>query len=129
MENVDLNADADVNIDVNYFIDAIEVLRQAEKRQLIYNLSSLMRNIISWDYVENSRWPVLKTEIKKQRFLFNVYYSDNIVLNQDLDKIIQDAYRIACYELLEYKFSLPSECPYTFEQLMDDKFFPESDNE
>ena len=119
-------------VDMNSVIEELESMGASEKRALISRLAQLIFHLLKWqhqpDFREFSKrsW---QGSIEEQREQTKIIIEQNPGLKSKVAESITNAYRLSLPMVkketpLDLK-KLPSECPYTFEQLMDDGFFPE----
>ena len=116
-------------VDFNGIIEEIEALGRSEKHELINRLSLVIAHLLKWQFQPNMRGHSWIYTIKEQREQAKIHWRDNPGLKRKLDEILSDAYRIALSRAaketsLDEK-AFPAECPYTFEQIMNDEFYPE----
>lgn len=116
-------------VDFENIIEEIEALGRSEKYELINRLSVLLSHLLKWQYQPAMRGHSWIYSIKEQRKQSKIHLKDNPSLKSKLDDILIDAYDVAISKAakettLDEKL-FPQECPYTFEQIMDDEFYPQ----
>jgi hypothetical protein len=90
----------------------------------------VITHLLKWHYQSEKRTRSWNSTIKEQRYQAKIHFRDNPSLKSKLGEILMDAYRIAVSKaeretgLDENVF--PQQCPYTFEEIMNDAFYPES---
>jgi hypothetical protein len=120
-------------VDVENLIEEIESMGRSEKHQLENRLAVLIAHLLKW-HLESSAarernrrgW---QGTIEEQRKRSHKLIKDNPGLKNRLDEVLSDAYELAL-PILKKETSLdlkiiPTECPYTLEQCLDDTFYPE----
>ena len=116
-------------VDFENIIEEIEALGISEKHQLINRLSLVISHLLKWQYEPNIRGHSWVYTIREQRDQAKFHIEDNPSLKRKLDEILTRAYKVgvskAAKDTTLDKKDFPSECPYTFEQIMDDEFYPE----
>ena len=116
-------------LDFENIIEEMEALGRSEKHELINRLSVLLSHLLKWQYQPTMRGHSWVYSIKEQRKQSKIHLKDNPSLKSKLDDILIDAYDVAISKaakettLDEKEF--PQECPYTFDQIMNDEFYPE----
>jgi len=117
----------EVNFDE--IVEELESLGRSEKHELINRLSLIMSHLLKWQFQPNMRGHSWKYTIREQRDQTKIHWEDNPGLKGKLDEIMMKAHKVAASKAtketgLDEK-TFPQKCPYTFEQLMDDTFYPE----
>ena len=116
-------------VDFENIIEEMEALGRSERHELMNRLSLVIAHLLKWQFQPTMRGHNWKYTIKEQRAQSKVHAEDNPSLKSQMNEIISKAYKIAVSRAaretkLEEK-SFPSQCPYTFEQIMDEEFYPE----
>jgi hypothetical protein len=117
--------------DVGNIIEEIESMGRSERRELINRLVVLLLHLLKWRYQPALRGNSWRLSIKEQRIRMASHLEDNPSLRARLDDVMTQAYRLASIEaeretgLPESTF--PGTCPFSFDQIMDDDFWPEDD--
>lgn len=116
-------------VDFDNIIEEMEALGRSEKHELINRLSLVISHLLKWQFQPNMRGHSWTYTIREQRKQAKIHLKDNPSLKNQLDNILADAYDIAISKAaketsLDEK-AFPKECPYTFEQIMEETFFPE----
>jgi len=120
------------DLDFDNLIEELESMGASERRELVSRLAQLIFHLLKWqlqpDYREfNKRsW---EGSIIGQRKQISRLMRDNPSLKSILSQSLTDGYEDAqVFIIKETPIDLkkmPQECPYTFEQIMDDEFYPE----
>ena len=117
-------------VDFDNIIEEMEALGRSEKYELTNRLSLVLSHLLKWQYQPTMRGHSWIYSIKEQRKQSKIHLKDNPSLKRRLDEILNDAYDVAISKAAKEttldESSFPQECPYTFEQIMDDEFYPES---
>ncbi len=116
-------------VDINHIIEEMENLGASEKRELVSRLSQLIMHLLKWHFQPTMRGHSWIYSIRAQRKQTKLHLKNNPSLKSKLDEILLDSYDVAISEAaketsLDEK-NFPSECPYTFDQIIDDTLFPE----
>ncbi len=115
--------------DIEHVAEEIESMGKGEKRELVNRLAILLLHLLKWRFQPALRGPSWRATIRVQRRDLAVHMNDNPSLKSVLDEAIQQAYGNAVIEaeaetgLPETTF--PAECPWAFEDMMDEAFWPE----
>jgi hypothetical protein len=116
-------------LDFENIIEEIEALGRSEKSQLRNHLSLVLSHLLKWQYQPELRGHSWLYTIREQREQSKRHLRDNPSLKGSLDEILIDAYKIGLLKALREtgldKKLFPEECPYTFNQIMNDEFYPE----
>ncbi|MCI4626221.1 MAG: DUF29 domain-containing protein [Candidatus Magnetoovum sp. WYHC-5] len=118
-------------IDVGNIAEEIESMGRGEKKELINRLAILMMHLLKLQYQpqkqkDSNSWVIT---IMNQRTDISFIFEDNPSLRHELDAIIEKAFKRAMIKFRNEtgisQKHLPLNCPYSFEQIMDDEFWPE----
>ncbi|MEI8296199.1 MAG: DUF29 domain-containing protein [Alphaproteobacteria bacterium] len=116
-------------LDFDDILEEIEALGRSEMHELISRLAVVITHLLKWQYQPNLRSKSWMFSIREQRKQSKLHLKHNPSLKSILDDIVVDAYDISITRAeketgIEEK-EFPKECPYTFEQILDQEFFPE----
>ena len=116
-------------LDFDNIIEEMEALGRSEKYELINRLSLVISHLLKWQYQPTMRGHSWIYSIKEQRKQSKIHLKDNPSLKSKLDEILRDAYDVAISKAAKEtaldETAFPQECPYTFEQIANDEFYPE----
>ena len=121
-------------MDVENLIEELEGLGKGNLYELDNRFTVLLVYLLKWEYQFNqlkNRWEGFtggswKGSIIEQRIKIVKLIKENPSLEPFLPDIIVEAYQDAL-EIISVEISLsviPSKCPYSFEQLLDKRFYP-----
>lgn len=117
-------------VDMEHIIEELEMGNKSDKRGLRSHLGVLIAHLLKWyyqpDYQDKRSW---KKTIITQRFEIISLLEESPSLKSSLTDMLPKAYKYACSIVetetpIDLKI-LPKECPYTFEQCLDEEFYPE----
>jgi hypothetical protein len=119
-------------LDVQHLIEELESMGASEKRQLVTRLAQLIFHLLKWQFQPDFRefskrsW---EASIQEQRKKVKKILLQNPSLNPKVGEFVLDSYEDSMFLIkretpIDLK-KLPQECPYTFDQLMDNEFYPE----
>jgi hypothetical protein len=115
--------------DIENIAEEIESMGKTEKRELISRLKVLLMHLLKWQFQPAGRCVSWQLTIKEQRREVADHLSDNPSLKSRLPEAIESAYSVAIIaaaretSIAEEVF--PSECPWSFDQIMDGAFWPD----
>jgi len=115
--------------DIAHIVEEIESMGRSERRELVNRLTVLLLHLLKWRFQPALRGNSWRLSIKEQRIRLAAHLEDNPSLKAELDWAILQAYRLAAIEaeretgLSESTF--PTVCPFSFEQMMDERFWPD----
>ena len=116
--------------DIEHIAEEIESMGKTEKRELLNRLAVLLLHLLKWQFQPGRRSASWQATIRIQRRDLTDHLADNQSLVAVLPQTIERAYGNAVIEagaetgLSESTF--PVHCPWLFEQIMDDGFWPEA---
>jgi hypothetical protein len=115
-------------IDIENIIEELETMGRGEVRELMHRLTILMAHLLKWQFQPALRSRSCQLTIEEQRRASKKHLKENPSLKNKQSEIEEDAYVIAILDATREtgmdKKTFPKDCPYTFEQLMDDGFYP-----
>lgn len=116
--------------DMENIIEEMESMGRSEKSQLINRFSILIAHLLKWQFQPDFRGRSWHGTIKEQRKRAKILLKENPSLKNKLTEAFIDSYEIAVDQIeretpIDLKL-LPSECPYTIEQCLEDTFYPEA---
>ncbi|WP_298369052.1 DUF29 domain-containing protein [Azospirillum sp.] len=115
--------------DIEHIAEEIESMGKAEKRELVSRLTVLLLHLLKWRHQPERRGKSWSASIRVQRRDLTRHLADNPSLKAKLDESIADAYGDAVIQagaetdLPEDVF--PVVCPWSFERMMAEDFWPE----
>jgi len=117
-------------LDRDNLIEEIDDMGKRQKQELRSRLTVLLIHLLKWQYQPMLQGKSWASTIKIQRFEIKGHLADNPSLKHGLDEIFGRAYQGAILGA-EHETGLPAaafppECPWTFEQVLDDVFWPEA---
>jgi len=114
--------------DIEHIAEEIESMGKTEKRELANRLTVLLSHLLKWQYQPGRRGASWEVTIINQRLDIATHLQDNPSLKSRLSEAIADAYRKARGEAYAEtglsKETFPVACPWSFEQMMAENFWP-----
>jgi hypothetical protein len=116
--------------DLEHIAEEIESMGKTEKRELTSRLIVLLAHLLKWEYQPGRRGASWEVTISNQRSDLAVHLADNPSLKSKLPEIIAYAYNNARREAYAETglpiTRFPTTCPWSFEQIVDEEFWPEA---
>jgi ribosomal protein L29 len=115
-------------LDIDHIAEEIESVGSSQKRELVSRLTVLLQHLLKWQFQAALRGKSLQVTIRVQRRDLAYLMKNNPSLRSMLSEAIAQAYGTAVIkagaetDIAESVF--PSDCPWTFEQMMDPDFWP-----
>ena len=117
--------------DIEHIAEEIESMGKSEKRELVSRLTVLLQHLLKWQFQPLYRGASWEGTIHIQRRDLADHLTDNPSLRAKLSETISAAYDRAIYaaagETNLPRSTFPASCPWSFEKIMDDEFWPEQD--
>ncbi len=115
--------------DLENIAEEIDSMGRTEKRELVSRLTILLLHLLKWQFQPKKRGKSWQLSVDEQRFQATSHLADNPSLKARLPEAIAEAYHVAIIKAAREtrlaKSTFPATCPYSFEQMMDDGFWPE----
>lgn len=116
-------------VDMESVIEELEDMGISNEHQLINRLSQLIFHLLKWELQPDFRGRSWLGSINEQRYRLRRLLKKNPSLKPKIPEALEDGF-LESKPLIQKETPidlklLPSECPYTFEQLIDETFFPE----
>ncbi|MGH7153309.1 MAG: DUF29 domain-containing protein [Acetobacteraceae bacterium] len=114
--------------DIENIAEEIESMGRSEKRELVSRLKVLLAYLLKWQHQPGYRGNSWRLTVAEQRREVADHLSDNPRLKDKLFESIISAYAgavlVAARETGFYTAAFPSDCPWSFEQMMAGDFWP-----
>ena len=115
-------------IDINHLSEEIEDMGKKERREIVSHLAILIAHLLKWQYQSEYRSNSWRATITEQRKRIEENLEESPSLKHQLALSVQRAYEYgvlnAVRETGKREKDFPAENPYSFEQLLDETFFP-----
>src|SRR4029079_8060172 len=116
-------------VDIERVAECVENLGKLEKGNLVTKLALIMTHILQWYFhakLEKDKWIHIIEEWREEA---RKSIEKNPSLNNFLEKIMEDAYKLAVHKAVKMSGAgehiFPPRCPYAFNQIMNDDFYEE----
>jgi len=114
--------------DIANIAEELEDMGKSLKRELASRLKILFVHLLKWQYQPGYRGNSWRYSIEEQCAELADLMKDNPSLRQNLPEAIERGYKYAitgaAKETGFVKNTFPETCPWSFEQVMDDDFWP-----
>jgi hypothetical protein len=114
--------------DIAHIAEEIESLGKTEKRELVSRLRVLLLHLLKWQFQPSYRSASWRTSILNTRDELAVHLQDNPSLKSQIGDAMDVAYRRAVLDAVAEtslpKAGFPAAAPWSFEQVMDEDFWP-----
>ncbi len=118
--------------DIDHIAEEIESMGKTEKRELVSRLAVLLMHLLKWQFQPMARSNSWRLTVEEQRRQLVRHLRDNPSLKATLAEAILDGYGdaviAATRETALDRGTFPALCPWPFEQMIDDDFWPERTN-
>lgn len=114
--------------DIEHIIEELEEMGISNENQLINRLSVLIAHLLKWQFQPDFRGRSWEGTIEEQRNKINRLIKKNPSLKAKVSEAIEEGFSdsksiIKKETPIDLKV-LPSTCPYTFDQIISDDFYP-----
>jgi hypothetical protein len=118
------------DLDWENLSDEVEGLANSEWRELRNRLEILLAHLLKWQFQANRRNRGWRATVAVQRLEIRQHLDENLGLNSSSPYILAEAYEPArVYVTMRFLRDSdpqpPDSCPWTFEQVMNERFWPE----
>lgn len=114
--------------DILHIAEEIESMGKTEKRELVSRLTVLLLHLLKWQIQPGRRGASWRVSIENARDDIADHLADNPSLKPQVGAAIVAAYRRArrqaAAETKLDEAGLPATCPWTFDQIADEAFWP-----
>lgn len=114
--------------DMTNIIEEMETLGRSNKRELVSRSGVLIAHLLKWQYQSNLRSASWEGTIERQRIEIDDLLGENPSLKSHIQEALPKAYKYALSILKEETpinlKILSRECPYSFDQMMVEDFYP-----
>ncbi len=113
--------------------EEVEDLGRHERRELRSHLKLILVHLLKWEFQSRKRSRSWRSTIVEQRRQASSLIRENSSLRRQLGELLAEAYRLATpaaaaemgLDILEWeRGALPSQCPWSVEQVLDEDFLP-----
>lgn len=116
--------------DLEHIAEEIESMGKSEKRELVNRLSVLLMHLLKWQFQATGRGTSWRLTIEEQRDRLADHLADNPSLKATLDASIASGYKLAVLGAAREtgldRAIFPAVCPWSFQQIMAEDFWPEA---
>jgi hypothetical protein len=116
--------------DIAHIAEEIESMGKTEKRELVSRLKVLLMHLLKWQFQPTNQGNSWRLTIEEQRREVVEHLADNPSLKTKLSEAIDTAYGTAVLAAARETGidirALPATCPWTYEQIIDNSFWPDA---
>jgi hypothetical protein len=116
-------------VDFDGIIEELEEMGSSNENQLINRLGILISHLLKWQFQHELAGHSWKCTIKEQRNKIKRLINKNPSLKPKIDEALNDGYMdgviLASKDTGFPENHFPKQCPYTFEQVIKDDFYPQ----
>lgn len=118
-------------VDTENVAEELESMGRREKRELMNRLIILLAHLLKWQFQPGRRSKSWRNTIVNQRMDIRELLEESPSLYYELEQKMEKAYEKAKLRVEEEtgmdRKHFPGSCPFSFEQVLDDNFFPEQE--
>lgn len=115
-------------LDVSNLLEEMEDMGKSNRRALASHLVILLAHLLKWRFQPEYRGKSWKSSIVEQRFQIQESLAESPSLQASLHALLEKAYpkavKLARQETGFPSEHFPSDCPFSWEQLLDEQFYP-----
>ncbi len=115
--------------DMEHIIEELEEMGSSNESQLISRLSLVLCHLLKWQFQPNMRGHSWTYTLEEQRKRTKIHLKKNPSLKSKINECLIDAYDVALSKAAGEtgldKKTFPAKCPYTFEEIINDEFYPD----
>lgn len=116
--------------DIPHIVEELDGLAERDRREVKSYLRRLMMHLLKWQFQPDQRSGSWMSSIDDSREQLGYIFEQSPSLRRFAAESFRDVYpraRKAASRETDSPFAaFPEECPYSFEQLIDEDFFPET---
>lgn len=116
-------------IDVQHLLWEVESMSGAERRELVGRIIVIITHLLKWRHQPQRRGRSWWNSLVEQRQALEDHISSNPSLKSRVPEALPKAYRRAVSAAAAQTSlpveAFPAECPWTFDEIMDEKFLPQ----
>lgn len=117
-------------LDIENLAEEIESMGRRDRRALRNRLTILLAHLLKWSVQPEGRGGSWRGTVVEQRRRIALLLADSPSLRQFLDETLNDAFADACdivaAETGVSAGALPRTCPFTIDQALDRRFWPQA---
>jgi len=119
------------SLDLENLLEEIESMGRSEQRALGSRLEVLLMHLLKWQYQPDRRSTSWRLTIEDQRERIALLVEKNPSFKHSVPEIYRQAYhfaiRAAMLDTGLDRAAFPAQCPWSFEQVMDENFWPQDE--
>lgn len=120
-------------LDWDHLAEEIEAMGASQKRELTSHLKTLLTHLLKWNWEPDKRSLSWKNSVENARDELSDLFEQSPSLRSKVGEVLPKAYKRAMreaanemgYDEYQRQMLFPQLSPWTFEQLMDEGFWPD----
>jgi len=116
------------DLDFKNLIEEVEDMGKSEQRELESRLEVLLAHLLKWQFQPERRGSSWESTIEEQRKRIARHLTKNPSLKSLVPEVYEETYDYAVLKAVKetdmHKTVFPTQCPWAFEQAMDNDFWP-----
>jgi len=120
------------HLDWDNLVEEIEDMGKSHHRALQSRLEVLLMHLLKWQFQPERQSRSWTFTIKEQRLRIGTLMRKNPSLQSQVPEALKEGYGYAVFAAAEEtgldNTTFPTECPWTFTQIMDEQFWPQPEN-
>ena len=116
--------------DIENIAKEIESMGRSQKSELVSRLAGILLHLLKWQFQPGLRGQSWRLNVMNQRDQLASHIEENPSLKPAIPDALSRAYRYARRDAQSEtglpEATFPQVCPYTFEQALDEAFWPET---
>lgn len=119
-------------IDIAHLAEELEDMGKRERRALESYLRNVTLHLLKWRYQPEKRGASWRQSIRNGRIEIQKLLRDSPSLSGEVSRMLADEYSAARADAIDEtelsEETFPSHCPFTMEQVLDGRFWPDDEN-
>lgn len=120
------------DIDIAHLAEELEDMGKRERRALESYIRNVTLHLLKWRYQPEKRGASWRQSIRNGRIEIQKLLRDSPSLAKEVSQMLADEYSAARADAIDEtelsEETFPSQCPFTMEQVLDGKFWPNNMN-
>lgn len=118
-----------MEVDVENIAEELDSMGRSERHELINRLAVLLAHLLKWRFQPERRGKSWRATIQEQRLRIHEHLAESPSLRHHLESGYLKAYRYAVLRVTQEtpleEAALPVICPFTWEQILDEGYWPD----
>lgn len=118
-----------MEVDVENIAEELDSMGRSERHELVNRLAVLLAHLLKWRFQPERRGKSWRATIQEQRLRIHEHLAESPSLRHYLESSYLKAYRYAVLRVTQEtpldETALPVICPFTWEQMLDEGYWPD----